>query len=186
VKEDWRSLGTSRARLSIIRLRQYWYNNSEEAIDFLARAIAVNSVFPPSYPDDLRISTTVEELRRGLTALQFQDAVVDRACTRAPRPEWLGHGDIFNWGEKLVLIILACNGTIRLLKELQFHSTFTNFNFDNPCSPLGKYCNLPTIQTKELDDENDVYSDSLFSDVDAEISLVISLRKRVYMGGLGY
>jgi len=31
----------------------------------------------------------------------------------------------------------------------------------------------------ELDDENDVYSESLFSDVDAEIALEISLRKRL-------
>ena len=49
----------------------------------------------PAHPNDLRISRT-EELRRGLIALQFQDAVVDRAWARAPRPEWLGHRDIFN------------------------------------------------------------------------------------------
>lgn len=81
-------------------------------------AVAVWCVFFPfSHPDELRISTAAEELRRGLPVLQFQDAAIDRACKHAPRPEWLGHRDIFNWGEKLVTTCL----------DNPYEMTFINF-----------------------------------------------------------
>jgi len=53
---------------------------------FLGRCLDDSDVngFFPSHPDDLRISTTAEVLRRGLIDLQFQDAVLDRACAHAP------------------------------------------------------------------------------------------------------
>lgn len=61
-------------------LGDYWYNNVD--LHFLDNAVAVNA----------------SELKRGLTALQLQDSVVNGAYARAPRPELLGHRDVFSWG----------------------------------------------------------------------------------------
>lgn len=61
-------------------LGDYWYKNV--AVDFLDDAIAVNA----------------SELKQGLTALQFEDSIVNQAYAAAPRPDLLGHRDIFSWG----------------------------------------------------------------------------------------
>ena len=89
-------------------LGEYWYTNLKEAVDFLDDGIAVTGVFLSlSHADGLKIYTTAEELRRGLTALKFQDSVVASVYrTHTPRPDWLGHRDIFSWGEKLVTTLL--------------------------------------------------------------------------------
>ena len=92
-------------------LGEYWYTNLKEAVDFLDDAVAVNGMFLISFShaDGLRIYKIAEELRRGLRALQFQDSVVDTVCARTPNSDWLGHRDIFNWGEKLVTTRLLHN-----------------------------------------------------------------------------
>ncbi|KAK2466634.1 hypothetical protein APHAL10511_000892 [Amanita phalloides] len=69
-------------------LEEYWYDNVD--VDFLDGAVAVN----------------VEELKRGLIALQFQDSIVNEACKRPPSDEFIGHRDIFIWG----LIIVRNHG----------------------------------------------------------------------------
>jgi len=65
-------------------LGDYWYSNVN--VDFLHDAVAVNAA----------------EFRKGLTALELQASVVDKAVSSAPRPELLGHRDIFGWGLVIV------------------------------------------------------------------------------------
>lgn len=80
-------------------LGDYWYNNVN--IDFLPDAVAVNSLYFSLYDPCVEENSDLEiaaELRKGLTALQLEAAVIDKACSSAPRPELLGHRDVFAWG----------------------------------------------------------------------------------------
>ena len=90
-------------------LGEYWYTNSKEAVDFLDDAVAVNGMFFLCFLSCRWLKDIAEELQRGLRALQFQDSVVDSVCARTPNSDWLGHRDIFNWGEKLVTTRLLHN-----------------------------------------------------------------------------
>lgn len=79
-------------------LGEYWYDNVN--VDFLADAIALNglhslSLFCERVDSEAEIAS---ELRKGLTALELQTSVVDKACSTPPRSELLGHRDIFGWG----------------------------------------------------------------------------------------
>ena len=53
---------------------------------------------------------TAAEFRKGLTALELQASVVDKAVSAAPRPELLGHRDIFGWGLVIVQGRLSVSG----------------------------------------------------------------------------
>jgi len=65
-------------------LEKYWYENVP--VDFLKNAVAVNA----------------SELKRGLTALELQEPLVNRAYEKAPNPQLLAHRDIFGWGLVIV------------------------------------------------------------------------------------
>lgn len=96
-------------------LEEYWYNNVN--VYFLDHAVTANGLYSVS----LYIFTcgwvdsdaeAVTELRKGLTALELQMSVIDKACSAAPRPELLGHRDIFIWGVIIVQGHLSVSGLV--------------------------------------------------------------------------